>query len=344
MKVNPSVDAAARSGVADRRQDDSKPADVYVVLAAMVVYSIAAYGNLGRFMGGAGVLLASVTAYLLTIYVYYGIARLAYHRCTYLLWAGTVTALIAGYFVSGLSNTWLLLTGWGMLLLAGAATGQLIRAGYLSGQVYVIGAAVVIVFFGLQSMPMWSEFHKAAPQFAEAFVEQSEQFLLGLGYSPETIRSNLDQSKRAFDVLIRLFPAATVLGALLQFSIGYLAFVLWVDRRERSRDCYVPIVFWKVPFGFTPVLVFAVLTRLLGGESLRMVADNVLAILATYYCVAGLALIEYYLKKFRVSKLLKVFFYILLFLTQMAGFFVVALVGFVDSFADWRKIQAQKVL
>jgi len=344
LKVNHSVDGAARDSVTDQRQNESRPAGVYLVLAAMLVYSIAAYGNLGRHLGGTGVLLASITAYFLTIYMYYVIARLAYRRYTYLLWAGAMTAIIVAYFLSGLSNTWVLLTGWGMLLLAGAATGRLTRAGYLQGQVYMIGAAIVTVFFALQSMLLWNEFLKAAPQLSETFIEQSEQFLLGLGYSQEMIRDNLDQSKKAFDVMLRLFPAATILGALLQFSIGYLAFVLWVGRREPTHRCYVPIIFWKVPFGFAPVLVIVILARLIGGESLQMIADNALAILAAYYCVAGLALIEYYLKKLRVSKLLKVLFYVLLFFTQLAGFFVVALVGFADSFADWRKVQAQKAL
>jgi uncharacterized protein YybS (DUF2232 family) len=344
LRVNHSVDGTARDSLADQRQNHSRPAGVYVVIAAMLVYSIAAYGNLGRHLGGVAALFTSVMAYFLTIYLYYGIARLAYRQYTYLLWASAVAAVIVAFFLSGLSNTWVLLTGWGMLLFAGAATGRLTRAGYLQGQVYMIGAAIVAVFFALQSLPMWNEFLKAAPQLAKTFIEQLEQFLLGLGYSQEMIRDNLDQSKEALDVMIRLFPAATILGALLQFSIGYLAFVLWVGRREPSRRCFVPIVFWKVPFGFAPVLVIAILARLLGGESLQMIADNVLAILAAYYCVAGLALIEYYLKKLRVSKLLKVLFYVLLFFTQLAGFFVVALVGFADSFADWRKVQAQKAL
>jgi uncharacterized protein YybS (DUF2232 family) len=342
--VNHSVDEIVRNSVTDQRQNESKSAGVYLVLAAMLVYSIAAYGNLGRHLGGAGTFLASITAYFLTMYLYYGIARLTYRRSTYLLWAGAVMAVIVASFLSGLSNTWILLTGWGMLLLAGAAIGRLTRAGYLQGQVYMIGAVIVAVFFALQSLPMWNEFLKAAPQLAEAFVEQSEQFLLGLGYSQEMIRDNLNQSKEVLDVMTRLLPAATVLGALLQFSIGYLAFIMWADRREPSRHCFVPIIFWKVPFGFAPAVIIAILARLLGGESLQMIADNALTILATYYCVAGLALIEYYLRKLRVSKLLKVLFYVLLFLTQLVGFFVVALVGFADSFVDWRKIQAQKAL
>ena len=50
---------------------------------------------------------------------------------------------------------------------------------------------------------------------------------------------------------------------------------------------------------------------------LKMSADNVLVVMAVYYCVAGLALIEYYLRKLHLSRLMRVLFYILLFLTQL---------------------------
>ena len=310
----------------------------------MLAYSVLAYGNLGGLLSGPMTLLTSALVYFLTIYLFFGIARLVYQQYSRLLWKGIVVAVIVACFVSGLSTTWTLVTGWGMLLLAGISTGRLTRAGYPQGQVYVIGAAIVAVLFTLQSLPVWSEFLHTASQLGKSFAEQAEQYLLGLGYTPGVVGNYLDQSKKVFDVLVRLFPAATILGALLQFSIGYLAFVKWVDRREPSRSCHVPIVFWKVPFGFAPVVICAILMRLLGGDQLRMIADNILAIMATYYCVAGLALIEYNLKRLHISRLMKVVFYLLLFLAQLAGFFMVALVGFMDSFADWRKVRTQEVV
>ena len=309
----------------------------------MLAYSLLLYGNWGGQLGAAVALLAAVTTYFFARYLYYAIARLAYQRSTSLLWGGAATAVIAAYLFSGASGIWAPLTGWGMLLFAGALSGRLTLAGYAQGRVYIVGATAVAIFFALQSLPMWGEFVRAAPQLGETFAQQSEQFLLGLGYSSEIVRESLDQSRKMFDVMVRLFPAATILSALLQFSIGYLAFVLWVSCKNRSPACYVPFVFWKVPFGFTPLLIIVILMRVFGGELLKMIADNGLAILAVYYCGAGLALMEYYLRKLRLSKLMKTLFYIFLFLTQLAGFFVAALVGFIDSFADWRKVHAREM-
>jgi uncharacterized protein YybS (DUF2232 family) len=82
---------------------------------------------------------------------------------------------------------------------------------------------------------------------------------------------------------------------------------------------------------------------LVGGETIQLVADNVLAILAVYYSIAGLTLIEYYMNKLSLPPLLRISFYLMLFVTQFFSFLAAAalfvtliLLGFVDSFADWR--------
>lgn len=169
--MNHSVDKVAPETIASEKRNESRPTGGYLVVAAMLAYSLLLYGNLGERMGAAATLLAAVTTFFFAMYIYYGIARLAYQR----------------------------------------------------------------------------------------------------------------------------------------------------------------------------FMIIVILMRLFGGELLKVIADNGLAILVVYYCVAGLALMEYYLRKLRVSRLMKTLFYIFLFLTQLAGFFVAALVGFVDSFADWRKVHPREV-
>ncbi|MFQ6008511.1 MAG: DUF2232 domain-containing protein, partial [Candidatus Zixiibacteriota bacterium] len=116
-----------------------------------------------------------------------------------------------------------------------------------------------------------------------------------------------------------------------------------VSGEARSSVSRVPFIYWKVPFGLTLPLIITILMRLLGGEQLKIIADNVLVILSVYYCIAGLAFMEYHLRKLHLSRLMKVLFYILLFLTQLAGFFIAVLIGFIDSYADWRQIKTREV-
>ena len=75
----------------------------------------------------------------------------------------------------------------------------------------------------------------------------------------------------------------------------------------------------------------------------EVIADNGLVISAIFYCVAGLALVEFTIRRLKVSWFMKALFYLMLFLTQIFGFVLVSLLGFIDSFADWRKIAAAKI-
>ena len=68
-----------------------------------------------------------------------------------------------------------------------------------------------------------------------------------------------------------------------------------------------------------------------------LVADNLLLILAVFYSVTGIALMEFFMKKFYVSMLGRILIYILLFLSHVIGFALLAFLGFVDSFYDWRR-------
>ena len=340
--MNPSVDVTIDHDLTAHRHR-SFFVGVYPVLAAMPIYSVVAYTGAGGYAVGMVTVLASVLAYFLTMYVYFGIARLAYEHRYRLLAVGAASAVIIACILAGPADLAFPLYGWAMLLLAGVVTGRLTRRRYRQGQVYIIGAFVVTGLFTLQSISLWAEFLAVAPDLVDNLAAQLQQLLGSQGHNPEVVRESVDQSRQAFNIVIRLFPALTVMGTLVQFSVGYLAFFWWVCRREPSQSC-VPLLYWKVPFGFSVVVMAAILLRLLGGDSLQTVGDNVLAILATYYCVAGLALIEYFLKKLRVSRLVKILFYLLLLLTQLMGFLVVALAGFIDSFADWRRVQLQKVL
>jgi uncharacterized protein YybS (DUF2232 family) len=60
-------------------------------------------------------------------------------------------------------------------------------------------------------------------------------------------------------------------------------------------------------------------------------------VLAVFYAICGLSFMEYTLHRVRVSLVIRILFYLLLFLTQIAGLLVMVLIGFVDSFMDWRK-------
>lgn len=310
----------------------------------MAAYAVIAFGGIDAYLPQGVVLLLSGVAYVLSIYLYYGIARLVYQGGEAAMWASTGAAFVIAVLLTGLSVFWFPLLGLGILAVSGSAIGKLSRNYFRPSFVYIFGAVVVTVLFSVQTYPIWREFLEKSPQVIDSFLNEMKPFLSSLGYTDEMVRDSLEQARATMEVMVRLFPAATILGALAQFSVGFLLFMLWAHRREGIPRFYIPMIHWKMPFGFTPLLVIGILMRLLGEGTIRLVADNMLAILAVYYCVAGLAVIEYYLRKLKISKVMRVLFYVMLFFTQVLGFFLLALLGFIDSFADWRRISTREIV
>ncbi len=326
-------------GTASRlERRDKGSTERYLIVAAMFLFSAVSYGRVAPQESNALLVLASIMSYFLAIYLYYGVARLALANQSTLLWTSGVLAVATGYLLGGTSELWLLLTGWGMILFGGVLTGRLTASGRPAGRIYLIAIFAVGVFAVVQLAPFWSFLMDKVRSVTASLLEDGRQSLLASGYGEDAIKGGLEDTQKMMNLLVRLVPALTVLAAIAQFSIGYFLFAYRLDRAHYPEGTLSPFVRWKMPFWVTPVLMIVILTRLLGPTSVHIVADNLIAFLCVFYCVTGLSLIESYLTKFHFSKLMKALFYIMLVFTQLIGFFAAALLGFIDSFADWRKI------
>lgn len=317
--------------------------EALVVIAAMFAFSIVSFGKPTGMTPGA-IFSLGMVAYFLNVFLYQGIARLAYNRETYLLWIGLVLAVSIGYMMAGLGNTWHLLCAWGMLAVAGGLTGRLNINGFNQRKIYTIGAIVVVIFGSLQFVQIWPDLIEVATQNASEVTDEMMVDMPEMGYTQEQTNEVVQTLKKATMLFIRLLPSIMITGLLLQFSLGYLWFLRNLDRTDGFMRRLSPYLSWKMPFWMTPILIVVIISRLVGGEVTKLIADNILAGLSVYYCVTGMAVVEYFLKQLKISRWMKVLFYILLFLTQLVGYFVAVLIGFIDSFTDWRKVQAKAVV
>ena len=304
----------------------------------MIVYSALAFGNIGTSSGFAIPLLIGVITYFMSMYIFYGITTLAYKRSTTLLWIGTALAVIVGHMMSGLNNAWILLTVWGMFFFGGTVAGRMNTTGHRQLNIYIICAVVVGTFLTAQFLPSWSGMIEMAREAVETMMSKGEEGFIAMGYSVEAARENVEYARKMLNVMIRLIPASMILSALIQFTAGYLFFLYRLQKQHEEKQRLAPFYLWKIPFGMTPVILITILMRFWGSDIIVLVADNILAVLAVYYCVSGLSLIEFFLRKLNFSKVLRFLFYFMLFFTQLAGFFLTVLLGFIDSFANWRKI------
>lgn len=314
----------------------------YLTVCVMLLFSYLVNGVLDNSsqIDAFLVLVLTTVVYFMTVYLYFGIAHMAFENRNNLLWIGGIVAVIFGYLFSGIGNLYLLLTGWSMLLFGGALIGRLTFQNRSASTVYIAGLTAVAIFAIAYYWPIWPYLADGLSKYSLEVMESLRGSMITLGYGADAVDKSMANTQKMVEFVIRIIPALSILGSVMQFSIGYLLFLLILERFKTGRRYVQPFSLWKMPFWLMPVAIVAMLLILLGSSSLRQIGENMLVFLIVYYAITGLALIDFYLKKLKLTLFFKILFYLFLFLTQFIGFFAAALLGFIDSFADWRKVQS----
>jgi len=297
-------------------------------------------GRLGTvFFTGQFVLLGvifTVVVYGAMIYLAYALPALIYQSRKALLRV-VVGLVLIGSVIMASGN----MPG----LAFGEAVMFLIPAGFIGWSIkknksllwsYVGGVSLAMVLTVIVFYNIWPELIES---FKITFGKTIDNALIMAnteGYSPAEV-SEMKVAAQNFSAgMARIIPASMVMITVIPLSIGFLLVYYRAITDPELKQRVLDFTRWKVPFALTPVVIVAVLMRLLGGEGLQIVADNLILILAIYYVVGGLSLVEYGLKRFQLSLAMRIVFYILFLFTGVVGFAMSAIAGFIDSFADIR--------
>jgi uncharacterized protein YybS (DUF2232 family) len=310
--------------------------ETYLTIGLMFFYTILNYGWLEKTSSHPLAILLSGVLYVVAVYLIYGIACLAYRKHTYLLWISGVGAFVVGYLFTGLSGLWSLLTGWSMILFTGTIVGRLTLKKTNQKKVFFVSVIAIIVFALTKFYPQLINYLEASEEFVKSLIADIEVYLATGNYSSSESAQVMDSARKVFYMIGRIMPALIVLNVIMQFSFGYLVFIYVIGRYELKEQLLAPFKYWKMPFMVMLFLLVAIPMRLFGDEPFIIIADNIIAFLTVFYSVTGLALIEYYLRAFKLSRLMRILFYLMIFFSQMIGFLAAALLGFIDSFTNWR--------
>jgi uncharacterized protein YybS (DUF2232 family) len=216
--------------------------------------------------------------------------------------------------------------------------GRLARVEQSQLRLYLWGLAVIVVGGLMMWAPEWPLIMRTLSDKAPDLASTAEEILTAAGYPEAVVAESIDRMRYLLDTAIRLIPTGTVMNIVAQYSVGCLWFLYRGVPANAAVGELRPFSLWKAPFGLTPVLIVAILGLQFGGETINLVAINVLATLSIFYCVTGLSFLEYFLKRLKMPLWLKVVLYIVFVLSGLIGYFGAALLGFIDSFADWRKV------
>lgn len=310
---------------------------------ALVAFAALMFGAVERQPGSAITLLVSVAIYALTVYLYFGLSALVFAGQWPYVIVGLAIALGLSVGSATAESLWIWITTWFMMIGATVVTGYLARTGRPFSTVFAVGALIVIGFSLLQVAPIYSALAEGIRGWTDGWLEDARSQLLASGTTAENVEEYVNAFRKVLNLLVRLLPCGFVMGAAMQYGLGYA----WFSRKvvaPSGQSAVVPaFMTWKAPFGLAiPVLIGSAL-RLFGGESVALVADNLLAGLAIVYAITGMALVEHFLRGVRIGVLGRTLVYVMLFFTQVLGFLIVAMLGFIDSYFDWRN-RAQRAV
>jgi hypothetical protein len=253
------------------------------------------------------------------------------YRKNLLLAALVVPAVVMSLVLTKSDMNWITIAGWSAVIAPSVICGRLAVYNYSISKIFSVSVVVLVMFGSVQMIPMWQTM-TSSEAIAQLILE-TEPALTAAGYSAEYA----EEIKSFLSFFLRVLPALTVMSVIMQFALGFWLFARWQSAKGNNNFALPRYTNWRVHFAFTPILLLGVLSRLFGNDAITIVADNILLVTAMFYSITGLALLEFLMQRARVNIYLKLAVYLLIFLFHIIGFAAVALLGFVDSFFDWRR-------
>lgn len=284
------------------------------------------------FMLTAGI---PVIGYLMQISAIMALIFLAVRRRFFLLTFGLIGSLTLAIMLYGFSFT--LLGMWGMVIAPALILGGLIVAGTPPSKALLGGIFVSVV---VSMTVFWSQkdlIYLSIDNSMEMFVS----VLNNMSQESQSGKNLIDEIETIFGTVKRLVPSLIALSGATQLFMGWLGMIVLFRFFGKFLPTLNSFIFWKMPYNFVYLIGAFILLRLIGGETLAIVADNVLLFVGFFYAVFGFSVFEYYLKKTRLSPFLRILFYIGFVFLQLPGLIGAALVGLFDSYFDFRKVRAR---
>ena len=250
----------------------------------------------------------------------------------------------AGLILGGLPGVMPLPMGfllplWLKAVMPALILGLLMRSGWHAGRSFVAASLMTAALIGVVYFQAATLLNNEIDLMTRSLDGVVTTALSSQGYGAETISELIDKVQITAELIKRLLPGILVMSGLTQLFVGFLLLERYCTRADRYFPGFGPFIYWKIPDRVL-YLLGIVLTARLTLEGTRVAADNLLFVLAFCYAVGGLALIEHLLRRLQLPIMIKIVFYLGLFLMQVPGLILTSAAGLFDSYFDFRRVRA----
>jgi hypothetical protein len=286
------------------------------------------------FLSAAGI---PVVGYVAETGALFAVILFAYRRRSLLLMLSSVGSISMASLIYGANP--LLIGLWAMVVLPGAIFGRLLAYGDSAVRAFVIAMITVSI---ISVFLFWGE-RDMIYQSLDLAHKWVQTGLISNAPQGETGKEFIDWAANILAVIKRIMPSLMALSGVAQLFIGSTVLFLFLKGTGEFVADFGSFIHWKMPFGLIYPAGLLILFRLIGTEPIKIVADNGLLFLGIFYAVFGLAVVEYTLRKVKISTFLRVLFYIGLLFMQLPGLIMLAALGVFDSYLDFRRVRAKLI-
>ncbi len=230
--------------------------------------------------------------------------------------------------LSGLAASVLLGPGFGLALLMGWAGAFQIERGEGFGRM-VAGALLPVAVFCL-----WMVFSAGDPQVLQERSDLvAEQFeVLDVPMEPQALEAMIH-------LVLRVQPSVEFISLLLSFLLAYRLAFLLAPRFGTAFPEGLPMPLWRPWEELIWVMIGALALSLLGVGWLEDVALNAAVVMAVIYAAQGLAVLRFFAQRHGVPRVVELPFYLALLLVAGLAMLVLAGIGLLDTWFDWRRLR-----
>jgi uncharacterized protein YybS (DUF2232 family) len=248
------------------------------------------------------------------------------------LWCALTVGVVTALLGAGAAPGFLLLSAFPALVI-GTGIRRLwsLEATILGGLfTWCLGMAVL----ALSAYHDLSTLNAAVRPQLEASVNLALSTYGSIGASEATLAVMQAERDALVNGLLEILPAVTVLMGALTFILNLLLLRSWTDATRG-----VNLRLWRTPDVLIWVLIVTGFGMFAPLPELAVVAKNLLLlVLACYFC-QGLAIVSYYLDRFRLPRGIRVVGYVFIAVQHVVAALVLAL-GVFDLWGNFRRLSA----
>jgi len=271
-----------------------------------------------------------VVGYLAQVAAIFSILYFVFEGMLLFALLGGIGSLVMALFFYGFNP--ILIGIWAQIIIPGAVLGRMMAVGKTPPKAFLISMlSLIVITLGIFLLEKDTIF---------GAIDQSKEMATNLmgGMSAGAGGVRMSESiSQMFDTFRRLTPSLLILSGIGQLFLGWVGLMLILKMLGRFQPVLIGFAYWKMPYNYIYIVGITILLRMIGNESIRIVADNAILFMAFFYAVFGLSVFEYYLKKIKLSLLLRIIFYI----AFLPGALFAIFIGLFDSYFDFRKVRAR---